>query len=82
MAGQEAEGSEPPSPRTTRRRNPLQRNASTGELDERTPLLTASRSRIRISEQSSTRQQKGSLSRDHSYIGALSGVILPSLDSS
>ncbi|KAF5692604.1 hypothetical protein FDENT_2720 [Fusarium denticulatum] len=73
MAGQEAEASEPPSPRTTRRRNPLQRNASTGELDERTPLLTASRSRIRISEQSSTRQQKGSLSRDHSYIGAYHG---------
>ncbi|EWG46464.1 chloride channel, other eukaryote [Fusarium verticillioides 7600] len=73
MAGQDAEGSEPPSPRTTRRRNPLQRNASTGELDERTPLLTASRSRIRISEQSSTRQQKGSLSRDHSYIGAYHG---------
>ncbi|KAF4957638.1 hypothetical protein FGADI_3000 [Fusarium gaditjirri] len=72
MAGQEAEGSEPPSPRTTRRRNPLHRNASTGELDERTPLLTASRSRIRISEQSSTRQ-KSSLSRDHSYLGAYHG---------
>ncbi|KAF4956425.1 hypothetical protein FSARC_11561 [Fusarium sarcochroum] len=67
MTGQEAEGSEPPSPRTTRRQRPLQRNPSSGDLDERTPLLTSSRSRIRIAGPTSTRQQKSTLSRDHSY---------------
>ncbi|KAJ3535200.1 hypothetical protein NM208_g7229 [Fusarium decemcellulare] len=72
--GRESSGSQPPSPRSVRRPNPLSRNhSSVGEADERSPLLTTSRSRIRISGPSSGRHQNSSLSRDHSYVGTFHG---------
>ncbi|KAI8662584.1 hypothetical protein NCS56_01062500 [Fusarium sp. Ph1] len=69
MAERGSEGSQPPSPRSVRRPHPLSRNQSMGEPDERSPLLTTSRSRIRIAGPSSNRGQNPSLSRDQSYTG-------------
>ncbi|KAI8715442.1 hypothetical protein NCS52_01052000 [Fusarium sp. LHS14.1] len=69
MAERGSEGSQPPSPRSVRRPHPLSRNQSMGEPDERSPLLTTSRSRIRIAGPSSSRGQNPSLSRDQSYTG-------------
>ncbi|KAH7002001.1 chloride channel [Ilyonectria destructans] len=65
--GRESTGSQPPSPRSVRRPWPLSRNQSTGDPDERSPLLTTSRSRIRIGGPSASRHQNSSISRDQSY---------------
>ncbi|KAM0436050.1 hypothetical protein ACHAPT_002942 [Fusarium lateritium] len=73
MTERGSEGSQPPSPRTVRRPHPLSRNQSFGEPDERSPLLTTSRSRIRIGGPSSSRTQNPSLSRDQSYAGGYHG---------
>ncbi|KAF7553096.1 hypothetical protein G7046_g7189 [Stylonectria norvegica] len=72
MADPERRGSvsQPPSPRTVRRPFPLSRHHSVGDPDERSPLLTNSRSRIRIqSVANSSRLQNPSLSQDTSYTG-------------
>ncbi|CAM1502978.1 Fc.00g077540.m01.CDS01 [Cosmosporella sp. VM-42] len=72
MTDRERDGaaSQPPSPRSTRRPHPLSRNHSVGDPDERSPLLTTSRSRIRIqSSANSSRHLIAPLSRDQSYAG-------------
>lgn len=69
--GRESSGSQPPSPRSVRRPWPLSRNHSSTnvEPDERSPLLTTSRSRIRIGGPSASRLQNSSTSREQSYTG-------------
>ncbi|KAK7428919.1 hypothetical protein QQZ08_004533 [Neonectria magnoliae] len=65
--GRESTGSQPPSPRSVRRPWPVSRNHSNADPDERAPLLTTSRSHIRIGAPSSSKHQNSSISRDQSY---------------
>ncbi|KAI5459877.1 chloride channel protein 3 [Mariannaea sp. PMI_226] len=71
MADRDRENSvsQPPSPRSVRRPGPLSRNHSNVDLDERSPLLTSSRSRIRIGGSGASRQANASSSREQSYTG-------------
>lgn len=69
MADREAStlGSQPSSPRATRRPAAFHRQNSASELDERSPLLLGIGTRIRIDDGTSPRIPQ--LSRNHSYSG-------------
>lgn len=69
MANREPSISPPPSPRTTRRPPMMRRSRSSGEPDERSPLLTVStRSRVRIHSGANS-PRLPHLSRNQSYTG-------------
>ncbi|KJZ72840.1 hypothetical protein HIM_07784 [Hirsutella minnesotensis 3608] len=65
--GPDGSVSQPPSPKTSRRPPPIRRSHSSGEPDERLPLLTASRPRVR--EHSGANSPRlSNLSRNQSYV--------------
>ncbi|OAA32028.1 chloride channel protein 3 [Moelleriella libera RCEF 2490] len=71
MADREAStlGSQPSSPRATRRPAAFHRHNSASELDERSPLLLGIGTRIKIDDGTSPRIPQ--LSRNHSYSGSI-----------